>query len=320
MKAERWLKGPLMREFMIDHILCRPSKKLITLANGQGWSNLPNLQINLTQGQTTVNGCTDQDGYWISTTKSIDWSIYEIARRLTHHQLTGQGQGEIKLAVINTNTTLSGNSKKDEKVKERIINPHSCLLSHESGILSPNKLEASKTARERSWQSFELLYWGRIFGESISEDLTFTAEYLPFRLPSKFWRHDTGIPGRIDSTRDSELPGWLGKLRWDPIKDDWPTALVHLRQNLYPTTKWVEQPLHDWGSVWPPITDPPRASSNQLQRKSGDDGNGPTNRTETSLHAQTSDGKNERDHFGIGSYRGETGGKDDSAILVDLMS
>ncbi|WVQ67276.1 uncharacterized protein L199_005471 [Kwoniella botswanensis] len=241
---EGWLTRPLMREVMIDHILCRPSKKFITV-------RLDSISdISKMAKESGREG--EREDYWISTTRSVDWAIFEIARRLSMYLVSGarEGDKEVRLTVIDKHSNLSydnGNVVKD-KIRERTVDPYFCLRSHENNILSPSKLEASIHARQKTKESYELLYWGRIFGENIQQDLVFNTEYLPFKLPSKFWKPPSAI--------SPSLPGWLGRLRWNPIKDHWHSAVRCLRNKIYPTTKWDKQTVHDLGSTWPPATSP----------------------------------------------------------------
>ncbi|WWD03359.1 hypothetical protein V865_001411 [Kwoniella europaea PYCC6329] len=241
---EGWLTRPLMREVIIDHILCRPSKRFITV-------RLDSVSdISKMAKEPGREG--EREDYWISTTRSVDWAIFEIARRLSMYLVSGgrEGDREVRLTVISKHSNLSngnGNVVKD-KTRERTVDPYFCLKSHENNILSPSKLEASIHARQRAKESYEILYWGRIFGENIQQDLVFNTEYLPFKLPSKFWKSPSAI--------SPSLPGWLGRLRWNPIKDDWHSAVRCLRDKIYPTTKWEKQTVHDLGSTWPPTTSP----------------------------------------------------------------
>ncbi|OCF61003.1 hypothetical protein L486_00647 [Kwoniella mangroviensis CBS 10435] len=251
---EGWLTRPLMREVMIGHILCRPSKRFITVRL--------NSISDISQMAKESGREGEREDYWISTTRSVDWAIFEIARRLSMYLISGgrEGNKEVRLAVLNKNSNLSsGNGDvKEDKVRERTVNPYLCLRWHESNILSPSKLEASIRARQRAKESYEILYWGRIFGENIQQDLVFSTDYLPFKLPSKFWKPPSAI--------NPSLPGWLGRLRWNPIKDDWHSAVRCLRDKIYPTTKWDKQTVHDLGSTWPPTTTSPDATRHRSQK------------------------------------------------------
>ncbi|WRT66547.1 uncharacterized protein IL334_003506 [Kwoniella shivajii] len=258
-KHEGWLKGTLMRELMIDHILCRPSKKFIDLSTIIKIKDKSSMKKSK-KGEMGLESRIDSDGYWISTTRAIDWAIYEIARRLTITHITGKGEKQINLSVINAEPTASSLAEGKAsiqigKIRERRINPLICLEVNERKILSPHKLQASIQAKSKSRETSETLFWGRIFGENVEEDLIFTAEHLPFKLPAKFWRPSWQINPR--------LPGWLGRLRWNPATDDWETALGCLRGQISPTTTWDDQPIHSLGSQWPPspstsATDTPR--------------------------------------------------------------
>ncbi|WWC61994.1 uncharacterized protein I303_104581 [Kwoniella dejecticola CBS 10117] len=305
----KWLRQPLMRELMIDHILCRPSKKLITYPKSGP------VRMNIQEYHD------QQEGYWISTTQSTDWAIFEIARLLANQHLTGKGENKVQLAVIKVHPASRSTSSssmpgpygrfgwnENSGGMERRVNPSACLGHYEKSIISPSKLQASIEARRRSSKSFEMLYWGKIFGETIEENLIFTAHYLPFKLPAKFWKYGTQPSSRSSAT----LPGWLGRLRWDPSKDDWPTARSQLRQNLYPTTKWMAQPVHAWGSTWPPVPIPKAAPD---QGRNGDKVSMSDN--DASLLVISEDEYEETDR--IGSSRKRHNGTDTPMLLVDLM-
>ncbi|WWC94590.1 hypothetical protein V866_001437 [Kwoniella sp. B9012] len=301
---EGWLTRPLMREVMIDHILCRPSKRFITI-------RLDSIS-DISKLANEPGGEGEREDYWISTTRSIDWAIFEIARRLSMYLVSGgrEGDKEVRLTVINKHSNLSnGNGKVvKDKIRERTVDPYFCLRSHENNILSPSKLEASIHARQRAKESYEILYWGRIFGENIQQDLVFNPEYLPFKLPSKFWKPPSAI--------SPSLAGWLGRLRWNPIKDDWHSAVRCLRDKIYPTTKWGKQTVHDMGSTWPPTTSPDAIRHRSQKDAIGAD-NDPTLKVVSDTQADT-------DRFGS-SRSGEVslGGSRDKGskeAVVDFMA
>ncbi|WVW84119.1 hypothetical protein I302_106148 [Kwoniella bestiolae CBS 10118] len=310
-RDEGWLKRPLMREIMIDHILCRPSRKLVTV-NLKSITDLSKVVRDEGEG--------GRGDYWISTTRSIDWAVFEIARRLAFCLVSGgvEGDKKVRLAVINRNQTIPRNGKCDSqkgesRIAERTINPYLCLTAYESNILSPSKLEASIHARKRAKDSYEILYWGRVFGENIQQDLVFTPDYLPFKLPSKFWRPATSV------NSPSNIPGWLGRLRWDPVGDDWPAAVRCLREKVYPTTKWVHQPVHKLASTWPPDSIEPTPG---LPVSEHEQGTG----AETMSKIVSDEDEEDAEADRVGSSRSEVslllGQEDDrpKKAVVDLMS
>ncbi|WWC89148.1 uncharacterized protein L201_004066 [Kwoniella dendrophila CBS 6074] len=247
--GENWLKGRLMHDIMIDHILARPRFDL-------KWEKMKQLEYSnfnvqsLDQYHEDINHSNDT-GCWISTTKGLDWAIYEISKRLISKHDNDDRQGKdksknefkVNLSIIDSRPSVNS------IFREKKVNPYHRLQIKEPWNLTQNRIKMISQAQSKAKHSLEILYYGRIFSQNIKADWSFTVDYLPFKLPSRFWK-----PSHIHS--DSHLPGWLGRLRWDPRKDDWQTALNHMKRKILPTTTWEAQPIHDWESSWPPSTAP----------------------------------------------------------------
>ncbi|OCF39286.1 hypothetical protein I317_06911 [Kwoniella heveanensis CBS 569] len=309
-QSGQWFTGPWMRSTMIDHILSRPIRgigvspsvqnKIITKGSIQKSLTGPRARTNPQSHIPTphhtpfgLNGRPDFDGpavhvpkderCWISACRSLDWAIWDIARRLALTHVSGKGDKMVRLAVIRSatsslmasdalgasggptapvgasrdgpstdtgwgvTTSRSGDwenyhiahqvnvQPQSRQAIEQVITPYIILQSKHPDIISPTKRALSAEAIAKSKECLEVLYWGRIFGENVLEDHEWSAEHLPFRLPSKFWcspHHAHPV-----------LPGWLGRLRWDPKTDSWGIALAAMREMIHPTTDWEDQPL-----------------------------------------------------------------------------
>lgn len=154
---------------MIDHILCRRP-----------------LPTDISRRGREANRATDEVSPWISTSRRLDWVIWEIARRLA---LGGEARKVVRMAVIRQRqepdpydpeleSNLDGSRSRDipEERRELCCQPWGYLAHYESGILSEKKRHDAMEAKRRTAESYETLYYGRVFSTSIEADLIWTAE------------------------------------------------------------------------------------------------------------------------------------------------
>lgn len=166
---------------------------------------------------------TDELSPWISTTANLDWALWYIAKllsQMTHHA-TKYRYDQVKLSVISISTDRTRN-------KELYVAP---FLSrpNETKYMNQVDKERYKRAQKSAILAKEVLFYGRIFKQSILADLTFTREVststlregsgmgtkgadkqtLPFPLPSVYYNP----PEMHNPTFTSS---WIGRLRWDP--------------------------------------------------------------------------------------------------------
>ena len=146
---------------MVAHILNTQPDHLDMASNRVDWSSVPPEDLSP----------------WISTTRSLDYALWDVARRLA------KGEKVVKLAVIRQSKGAdAGGWEWQHRGKRRSIRGAEVwtLATDEIG------LERGKAPRweQHHWDrahrrvlaSDEILYYGRIFGESIVADMTFTRQ------------------------------------------------------------------------------------------------------------------------------------------------
>ncbi|KAK8864582.1 hypothetical protein IAR55_001832 [Kwoniella newhampshirensis] len=267
--GEAWGMGSWIRGMMINHILCRPVQPLREAVapsgpahrGGRGGSIQPPRGRTIRgQGVPLIgpdggnrtgqiqNRQEAESSCWISTTRSLDWAIYEISRRLSLPRMPNT-ESIIRLAVIRYDPQLTRSDGGRVQVKNRELRlvPWFYLNEAEPGIISVVKKERSVEARRKTNESYETLYWGRVFSQSIKEDLIWTRQHLPFMLPARFWRPDRQLKQGLARSEDS----WLNHLRWDPTIDDWKSAQRKMRETHHPRTHWADRSIHNYSSAWP---------------------------------------------------------------------
>jgi hypothetical protein len=165
-----WAEGPYMRDVIIDHI-----NQLVRRAQPQRPGNMGNgrfrSQHHSTFRQTgPVIAETDDLSPWISTTANLDWTLWCIAKllsQMTHHGTTYR-YDQVKLSVISISTDRTLN-------KELYVAPF-LFRPNETKYLCQVDKERYNRARKSAISAKEVLFYGRIFKESILADLTFTRE------------------------------------------------------------------------------------------------------------------------------------------------
>jgi hypothetical protein len=156
-----WARKKNLRASMVSHILARPHDQLGRTA----------IQVNWAQ---------QAEGHlspWISATSNIDYALWDISNRLA------KGEDTIKLAVIKQSKGAdSGGWEWRERGKTRSIRgaevwTMACGEIQEERKHAPywDKMHWDR-AHRRALACGEVLYFGRIFGESVVADLIFTRD------------------------------------------------------------------------------------------------------------------------------------------------
>ena len=159
-----------MRDVIIDHI-----NQLVRRAQPQRPGNMGNgrfrPQPHVTRRQVgPVKAETDDLSPWISTTANLDWALWYIAKLLSQmtHRGTAYRYDQVKLSVISISTDRTLN-------KELYVAPF-LFRPDETKYLCQVDKERYNRARKSAISAKEVLFYGRIFKESILADLTFTRE------------------------------------------------------------------------------------------------------------------------------------------------
>lgn len=138
-----------MQQMLIDHLL---GSRSVACASGLAPS-------------------TDEMTCWISTTRSLDWAIWDIARRLANYRLP------VKFAVIRQDHlgVAAANRKQADRDEVR-LDAFRLLERMEEDITDPAEKKRVEEAKRRTKQSQETLYYGRVFSSSIEANLLWTIE------------------------------------------------------------------------------------------------------------------------------------------------
>ena len=80
----------------------------------------------------------------------------------------------------------------------------------------------------------------------------YSTEY-PYGMCAEFFcsaiEHPFQPPDQILETLclgdgSTEERGWLDRLRWDPLTDNWRMAQSKMNNQVYPSPQWDDQPVH----------------------------------------------------------------------------
>jgi len=135
---------------------------------------------------------------WLSTTGSLEWAVWEIARRLTI-----MSTDKVELSAIRRQKTFS----------PRYRGAKPLAIVAERAFRSGLPIYGLNSALNFARSSSEVLYYGRIFDKDVLETWEFTLEDKDLALPEeylrprKYWRHN-----------------WVNNLVWDPREDSFYTA------------------------------------------------------------------------------------------------
>lgn len=199
LKGERWAEGPYMRDVIIDHInqLIRRPQPQQPGNMGNGWLRQPPPHIRY-QGRQRQNVPlkeeVDELSPWISTTANLDWALWYITKLLA---LPGNGprnnpgmkHNTVKLAIISISTDRTYN-------KELYVAPFLWRPPDETRYMCQVDRERYNRAKKSAISAKEVLFYGRIFNESILADLTFTKEVSISSLHYRM-RNDSDISGTM---------------------------------------------------------------------------------------------------------------------------
>lgn len=156
-----------MRDVIIDHlnnVVRRPHLHLGRLGKGR-------FELR--------TGGGDDLTPWISTTANLDWALWYISKQLASPLATGIGgrngqeqnqcQRKVKMAIISISTDRTANS-------ELYVAPFLFRPPNEPRGMSRVDRERYNQAKKSAIMAKEVLFYGRVFGESVLADLTFTRE------------------------------------------------------------------------------------------------------------------------------------------------
>lgn len=161
-----WAEGSYMRQIIVDHVNNRtPVTRLSSTpgANTEGrgrgrggrtHQHRPRLRLEVDQSP------------WISTTGDLNWAIWYIARLLSRNR------GHVHLSIIN-------NTRRSWVSGELRISPFLNRPRAEWDNLPSVGRERYLRARSSAARAREVLFYGRIFGESVLADMTFTHHVSP---------------------------------------------------------------------------------------------------------------------------------------------
>jgi hypothetical protein len=175
---------------MVDHI------------NGKMRQGLLNIPSRIEERPGTPE---DEKSPWISGTRSIMWAIWEVTRRLAWDEgvvglavVKCGNQDVVKEEVSDDKENLSGMSelevwrRADEKKrlgyigKELLTSPLRpiavALGTTRAGDMSVSMKEAYECALRAARASAEVLWYGRVFAESIEKNVEFSAK-VKLRIP-----------------------------------------------------------------------------------------------------------------------------------------
>ena len=173
-----------MKDVIIDHInqVIRRSAPERYGNMGGGRYRVPRSPIPQLGYHVPLEAKTDDLTPWISTTANLDWALWYIAKLLTQPRQGprhGAGPGfkneSVKLAVISISTDRRVN-------KELYVAPFLWSRPEGRDRLSDVDRERYNRARKAAISAKEVLFYGKIFKESILADLTFTREVGPVFL------------------------------------------------------------------------------------------------------------------------------------------
>jgi hypothetical protein len=161
-----------MRDVIIDHI-----NQLVRRAQPQRPGYMGNGRFRLQHHSTShqagpVKAETDDLSPWISTTANLDWALWYIAKLLsqpgTGFNNTPRYQ-KVNLAVISISIDRKLN-------RELYVAPFLWSSPCDGRRIGDVDRERYDRARKSAIAAKEVLFYGRIFKESILADLTFTRE------------------------------------------------------------------------------------------------------------------------------------------------
>lgn len=211
LRGERgWAEGPYMRDLIVDHINGVVRKSAPTLPRGHTNGNGPHYQDPLQVGQlprrpwtranfpfhsprssTTMPMRPDDLTPWISTTANLDWALWYIARLLTQHQhQPSQSQRPTGRQVYLTIISISTNRTENQELYVAPFLYHNLNNKHQLELRGKNEIDRARynRASRNAVLAKEVLFYGRILGESILATTAFTPDVRLFFFHRLFFR------------------------------------------------------------------------------------------------------------------------------------
>ena len=190
---EGWADGPYMRKTIIDHLNnSTTARPRLSQPPGRPFYPHSETQYGYRGGRVPAPSPVrhpisqtrfeaDEQSPWISTTEKLDWAIWYISKILAqggHKQVhlaiikNGARHGEISIKPFRTHER--------ERERERYPSQPRYPSPSRPEIMDPEgiSMDAYRRARSSAIMSREILLYGRIFGESIISDLTFTPHVI----------------------------------------------------------------------------------------------------------------------------------------------
>ncbi|BEI93276.1 uncharacterized protein CcaverHIS019_0509040 [Cutaneotrichosporon cavernicola] len=190
-----WTDGFYLRQTIIDH-----TNKRVQATFDVPWDEM----------QVGADGLSP----WISASRDPGWAVWEVARRLA--QVPGES---VHIAVIAMQPKALLTPARGA-AGEVVLDPYATLLDCKrknigtatQGRMTNNAKEAVERSLFGVNASSEVLFYGRIFADSIVSVMEFTHDHLPLGLPP----HWLAQPGKT----------WMDSLVWDPYEQayDWHNA------------------------------------------------------------------------------------------------
>ena len=184
-----WAEGPYLRQTIVDHILGAQCQTAIHIPSRVDGSD-----------ETIAE---DDKSPWISVSRELAWCVWDIARRLAwkyDHPSTAneEGSGEedgseapetVHLTVIRHHSGTVGLSDPRRIYLEVHVDPkgplRNAMTRSRGEEMSLSAKEKYETARKETERSGEILYYGRIFSDSIDGNTDWTFEVSCLLSPSK---------------------------------------------------------------------------------------------------------------------------------------
>lgn len=145
-----WADGVYMRHSMVDHVHEKHRQTCVTLRSTI---------------QERPGTPEDDRSPWISTSRSIGWCIWEVARRLT------LGEENVSIAIIKR-----GGSGEITVDPTGSISKGLGYAQAKAAGMSRSMKETYEVSRMSAGESEEVLVYGRVSAGSIEADLDFTRE------------------------------------------------------------------------------------------------------------------------------------------------
>ncbi|WVW84713.1 hypothetical protein I302_106748 [Kwoniella bestiolae CBS 10118] len=176
-----WLRDRDVLEGMVAHIT-------------GGWGSIPSPSVSNIQREM-------EGSKWISTSGDLDWTIFEISRRLT---VLRKDIKEVRLTVVRRYGKIS---RRYQGVKDIEVDPLLHLNKFLKSRRSYGNREKVQKAINFANVSGEVLFLGKKFGKDILESTVWTRDSTGLDLPTYMLK-----PREQWRANQS----WMDRLIWDP--------------------------------------------------------------------------------------------------------